>query len=123
MGIVTPALMHVEAPPEEKGELPPMEDLVKKIGVDPAEYTNGTGNGMVHVYQGKSGPAVVSGATDAYAFWADYTKMSKYDILINALGLGRPCCVTTTVRTEAATARKPQRTATSAAVSTPNRVR
>jgi hypothetical protein len=31
MGIVTPALMHVEAPPEEKGELPPMEDLVKRI--------------------------------------------------------------------------------------------
>ena len=61
----------------------PMEDLVKKIGVDPAEYTNGTGNGMVHVYAGKSGPTVVTGATDAYAFWADYTKMSKYDILIN----------------------------------------
>jgi hypothetical protein len=31
MGIVTPTLMHVEAPPEEKGELPPMEDLVKRI--------------------------------------------------------------------------------------------
>ena len=31
MGIVTPALMHVEAPAEEKGELPPMEDLVKRI--------------------------------------------------------------------------------------------
>ena len=31
MGIVTPTLMHVEAPPEDKGELPPMEDLVKRI--------------------------------------------------------------------------------------------
>ena len=31
MGIVTPALMHTEAPPEEKGSLPPMEDLVKRI--------------------------------------------------------------------------------------------
>ncbi len=31
MGIVTPALMHMESPPEEKGELPPMEDLVKRI--------------------------------------------------------------------------------------------
>lgn len=31
MGIVTPTLMHVETPPEEKGELPPMEDLVKRI--------------------------------------------------------------------------------------------
>ena len=31
MGIVTPALMHVERPPEEKGDLPPMDDLVKRI--------------------------------------------------------------------------------------------
>lgn len=31
MGIVTPALMHTESPPEEKGDLPPMEDLVKRI--------------------------------------------------------------------------------------------
>ena len=31
MGIVTPALEHVESPPEEKGDLPPMEDLVKRI--------------------------------------------------------------------------------------------
>ncbi len=31
MGIVTPALEHAEAPPEEKGDLPPMEDLVKRI--------------------------------------------------------------------------------------------
>ena len=31
MGIVTPQLMHTEAPPEEKGDLPPMEDLVKRI--------------------------------------------------------------------------------------------
>lgn len=30
-GIVTPALMHRERPPEEKGDLPPMEDLVKRI--------------------------------------------------------------------------------------------
>lgn len=31
MGGVTPALMHTEAPPEEKGSLPPLEDLVKRI--------------------------------------------------------------------------------------------
>lgn len=33
MGIVTPALMQTESPPEEKGELPPMEDMVKRIPV------------------------------------------------------------------------------------------
>ena len=31
MGIVTPALMHGENPEEAPGDLPPMEDLVKRI--------------------------------------------------------------------------------------------
>ena len=31
VGIVTPALMHTESAPEEKGDLPPMEDLVNRI--------------------------------------------------------------------------------------------
>lgn len=31
MGNVTPTLMHVERQPEEKGSLPPMEDLVSRI--------------------------------------------------------------------------------------------
>lgn len=33
MGIVTPALLHTESSPEESGDLPPMEDLVKRIPV------------------------------------------------------------------------------------------
>ena len=31
MGIVTPALEHTESPEEAKTDLPPMEDLVKRI--------------------------------------------------------------------------------------------
>jgi len=31
MGIVTPALEHLEAPEEPKTDLPPMDDLVKRI--------------------------------------------------------------------------------------------
>ena len=31
MGIVTPALEHTEGPEEAKTDLPPMEDLVKRI--------------------------------------------------------------------------------------------
>lgn len=31
MGIVTPTLMHEEKAPEEKGDLPPLDDLVKRI--------------------------------------------------------------------------------------------
>ncbi|MDI1248469.1 MAG: hypothetical protein PSV13_06255 [Lacunisphaera sp.] len=31
MGIITPALEHLEAPEEPKADLPPMEDLVNRI--------------------------------------------------------------------------------------------
>jgi hypothetical protein len=31
MGGVTPTLMHTETPPDDKGDLPPMDDLVKRI--------------------------------------------------------------------------------------------
>lgn len=31
MDMVTPALGHVETPSEDKGSLPPLEDLVKRI--------------------------------------------------------------------------------------------
>jgi len=31
MGIVTPPLEHTESPEEPKSDLPPMEDLVKRI--------------------------------------------------------------------------------------------
>ena len=62
----------------------PMETLIKKIGIDPTEFTNGTGTGAVHVYTGKTGPTnVAPGQTDAYVFWADKTKMMTYDIIIN----------------------------------------
>ncbi len=31
MGSVTPELTHVETPPEDQGDLPPMDDLIKRI--------------------------------------------------------------------------------------------
>ncbi len=31
MGSVTPELAHVEVPPEDQGDLPPMDDLIKRI--------------------------------------------------------------------------------------------
>ncbi len=62
----------------------PIHTLVQKIGIDPSEYSSGTGNGMVHIYVGKGGGnAGVSGATDAYAFWGSLSQMMKYDIIIN----------------------------------------
>jgi hypothetical protein len=63
----------------------PMEDLIKKVGVDPSEFTNPSGTGMVRVYQGKySNNAGVTSPGDSYAFWANQTEMMKYDIVVNA---------------------------------------
>ena len=62
----------------------PIHSLVQKIGIDPSEFTNGSGSGMVHIYNGKDYTVPgVSNATDAYAFWNDLTEMMKYDIIIN----------------------------------------
>lgn len=62
----------------------PIHTLMEKIGIDKSEFTNGGGNGSIHVYNGKgySVPGV-SGATDAYAFWGTLSQMMKYDIIIN----------------------------------------
>jgi hypothetical protein len=61
----------------------PIDSLMKKIGIDAAEFTNENQNGMVHVFTGTNGAMVTTGQTDAYAFWGDYMRMQKYDILLN----------------------------------------
>ena len=62
----------------------PIHTLMEKIGIDKAEFTNGSGTGSIHVYngQGYTVPGV-SGATDAYTFWGTLSEMMKYDIIIN----------------------------------------
>lgn len=62
----------------------PIHTLIEKIGIDKAEFTNASGTGMVHVYNGKGASVPgVTGATDAYKFWGTLTEMMKYDIIIN----------------------------------------
>ena len=66
-----------------------MECLLRKIGVDDAEFTNPDGGGRVHFYAGSPGG---SGTTKAYAsgaafpsattFWADKANLLNYDLVI-----------------------------------------
>ena len=61
----------------------PIHTLMQKIGIDAAEFTNGAGNGTVHVYAGQGYNGGVASATDACAFWGNKTELFKHDILIN----------------------------------------
>lgn len=68
-----------------------LDDLIKKIGIESAEFTSGTGGGAVHVYStpnaSTTGPIVNAGvtdATDAYELWGSLDQMMKYDLIINS---------------------------------------
>jgi hypothetical protein len=60
---------------------------LKRIGIDAAEFTSGTGNGRVHLYQGQDSSglsmgATVPGATSAQDFWSSKANLMKYDIVV-----------------------------------------
>ena len=61
----------------------PMECLIRKVGIDDSEFTNGAGKGRVHLYKGTGGGGAQD-STSAYDFWADETKLQSYDVVINA---------------------------------------
>lgn len=60
-----------------------MECLLRKIGIDDAEFTAGDGVGRVQLYRGAGGGGV-AGSSSAYEFWSNEAKMSTYDVVINA---------------------------------------
>jgi hypothetical protein len=63
----------------------PMDALLQKIGIAPAEFTAAKKGGSVEVYTGKSTTSTPpAGATDAYAFWDDPVDMERHDIVMNA---------------------------------------
>ena len=65
--------------------------LVNQIGIDPAELTGPAGTGRVHVYNGQTpGAGLPTGATDAYALWANLATMKNYDLLLNACECNLP---------------------------------
>jgi hypothetical protein len=65
------------------------ECLLRKIGIDDAEFTSDAGTGRVHVYEGGTldgflYAASVSGGSPATALWSNLAKMKSYDLVINA---------------------------------------
>jgi hypothetical protein len=67
-----------------------MECLLRKVGLDDAEFTTDAGNGRVHFYAGGGGGITAFDAThnagatfsQAPAFWGTTASLMKYDIVI-----------------------------------------
>jgi hypothetical protein len=71
------------------GEADPFECLLRKIGIDDAEFTADSGDGRVHLYQGEAinvhvPTPTIPGASPATALWSDVDKMKGYDLVINS---------------------------------------
>lgn len=69
------------------GGADPLECLLRKIGIDDAEFTNSNGAGRVHLYAGTEGASKFSGGpnfANATTLWSSSTQLAKYDITLLA---------------------------------------
>jgi hypothetical protein len=59
-----------------------VECFLLKLGIDPAEFTDPTGSGHVHVYGGRYPGMTIPGIGDAYSLWSSTDKLAQYDVVI-----------------------------------------
>ncbi len=64
------------------GQCDALECLVKKLGVDPKEFTTDGGAGRIHLYQSNGSTGLSDGTPMAMAdnLWGDLNKLKTYDI-------------------------------------------
>jgi hypothetical protein len=63
-----------------------LECLARKLGVDDAEFTPGTGTGKIHLYAGVGGTSAIGTSTlgDSQTWWSKESNLDKYDIVMFA---------------------------------------
>jgi hypothetical protein len=59
-----------------------MECVFKKMGIDDAEVTGGSGKGQIQVYYGHGGAQAPGGSAGATDFWNDLKKLKTYDMVV-----------------------------------------
>ncbi len=59
-----------------------LECVLRKMGVDDAEFTGPTGTGSIHIYQGNGG-GTVTGSQPATSLWSSPTALANYDMVLN----------------------------------------
>jgi len=66
------------------GNADSLECFLRKIGIDAAEFTPGSGAGRVHLYQGSGDnpAATIAGATSANTLWDTSAELMKHDMVI-----------------------------------------
>jgi hypothetical protein len=64
------------------GSFDALECLVRKLGVDDAEFTNDSGDGRVHMFAANGATRTVTGQTfaPASALWSTVDKLKQYDL-------------------------------------------
>jgi len=65
------------------GGCDPFECLLRKIGIDASEFTDASGPGKVHVYQGTGGASISTTTAPATQLWSSQ-QLTDYDLVINA---------------------------------------
>jgi hypothetical protein len=61
-----------------------IECLLRKMGVADTEFTDSSGLGRIHIYQGQNGATAGAGTQLATALWSDAALLAKYDMVAEA---------------------------------------
>ncbi len=65
------------------GDVDPLECVLRKIGIEDAEFTDPAGNGRVHFYL-NNGATAGPGTLDQSDLWSEPGRLDQYDIVIEA---------------------------------------
>jgi hypothetical protein len=64
------------------GDADSLECVLRKVGVDDAEFTVPSGGGRIHLYHATGANAAAGATPDQTALWSDLSNLEKYDVIL-----------------------------------------